>query len=66
MSDDGEEKRLFRDAVRGDVVMQREKFLFYRGVGTFPIPVTAKALGGFSGFSRIRSTRPSWSSGTPR
>jgi hypothetical protein len=30
---------------RGDVAIQREKFLFYRGVGTFPPPVTAKALG---------------------
>lgn len=29
---------------RGTLV-QREKFLFYRGVGTFPIPVTARALG---------------------
>jgi hypothetical protein len=27
-------------------VVQREKFLFYRGVGTFPPPVVAKALGG--------------------
>lgn len=30
---------------RGPVV-QHEKFLFYRGVGTFPPPVTVKALGG--------------------
>jgi len=30
----------------GGVVVQREKFLFYRGVGTFAPPVTVKALGG--------------------
>jgi hypothetical protein len=32
--------------LRGGLVVQREKFLFYRGVGTFPPPVTVKALGG--------------------
>lgn len=31
---------------RGDSLVQREKFLFYRGVGTFPPPATLKALGG--------------------
>lgn len=33
-------------ALRGGSVLQREKFLFYRGVGTFPPPVAVKALGG--------------------
>ncbi len=28
------------------VILQREKFLFYRGVGTFPTPVVVHALGG--------------------
>ncbi len=32
--------------LRGGTIVQSEKFLFYRGVGTFPPPVTAKALGG--------------------
>jgi hypothetical protein len=32
--------------LRGGTVLQREKFLFYRGVGTFAPPVTAQALGG--------------------
>jgi hypothetical protein len=32
-------------ALRGGAVVQREKFLFYRGVGTFPPPVTVRALG---------------------
>ncbi len=32
--------------LRGGAVVQREKYLFYRGVGTFPPPVTVKALGG--------------------
>lgn len=32
--------------LRGGSILQREKFLFYRGVGTFPPPVTVKALGG--------------------
>jgi hypothetical protein len=31
--------------MRGGVVTQHEKFLFYRGVGTFPLPVTVQALG---------------------
>jgi hypothetical protein len=31
---------------RGGTIVQRERFLFYRGVGTFPPPVTVKALGG--------------------
>ena len=31
---------------RGGSVVQREKFLFYRGVGTFPPPVSLKATGG--------------------
>jgi hypothetical protein len=30
---------------RGAPVMQQEKFLFYRGVGNFPPPVTVQALG---------------------
>ena len=33
---------------RGGSVVQREKFLFYRGVGTFPPPVSLKATGGGS------------------
>jgi hypothetical protein len=33
-------------SLRGGTVVQREKFLFYRGVGAFPPPVTVKALGG--------------------
>jgi hypothetical protein len=33
-------------ALRGGTLVQSEKFLFYRGVGTFPPPVTVKALGG--------------------
>ncbi|MBA4065943.1 MAG: hypothetical protein C0501_19940 [Isosphaera sp.] len=32
--------------LRGGTVVQREKFLFYRGVGAFPPPVTVRALGG--------------------
>ena len=32
--------------LRGGTVLQREKFLFYRGVGTFAPPVTVRALGG--------------------
>jgi hypothetical protein len=32
--------------LRGGAVVQREKFLFYRGVGTFAPPVKMKALGG--------------------
>jgi len=34
-----------RDEVRGTIA-QREKFLFYRGVATFPTPVAVKALPG--------------------
>jgi hypothetical protein len=33
-------------ALRGGSVLQRERFLFYRGVGTFPPPVTVRATGG--------------------
>ncbi len=33
------------DLIRGGKVVQHEKFLFYRGVGTFPTPVTVRALG---------------------
>jgi hypothetical protein len=32
--------------LQGGTILQSEKFLFYRGVGTFAPPVTAKALGG--------------------
>jgi hypothetical protein len=32
--------------LRGGTVLQREKFLFYRGVGAFPPPVTVRASGG--------------------
>jgi hypothetical protein len=32
--------------LRGGSILQSEKFLFYRGVGTFAPPVTVKALGG--------------------
>jgi hypothetical protein len=32
--------------LRGGTVVQRERLLFYRGVGSFPPPVTVKALGG--------------------
>jgi hypothetical protein len=35
-----------RGAARGEVTLQREKFLFYRGVGSFPTPVSVKALSG--------------------
>lgn len=40
-------------SVRGGNIVQREKFLFYRGVGTFPTPVAVKALG--SGQVRVRN-----------
>jgi len=30
---------------RGGKLVQQEKFLFYRGVGNFPLPVTVQALG---------------------
>ncbi len=41
-------------AVRGGTVVQRERFLFYRGVGTFPPPVSVRALG--NGTVRVRNT----------
>jgi hypothetical protein len=31
--------------LRGGTVVQKEKFLFYRGVGTFPPPMAVRALG---------------------
>lgn len=40
--------------LRGGSVVQREKFLFYRGVGAFPPPVSLKAMGG--GSVRIANT----------
>jgi hypothetical protein len=40
--------------LRGGKVTQREKFLFYRGVGTFPTPVTVRALG--DGKVRVKNT----------
>jgi hypothetical protein len=39
--------------LRGGTVVQREKFLFYRGVGTFPTPVFVRALG--EGKVRVRN-----------
>ncbi len=39
-------ERYDEHALHGGTVFQREKFLFYRGVGTFPPPVTVRALGG--------------------
>ena len=39
-------ERYDEHALHGGTVIQREKFLFYRGVGTFPPPVTVRALGG--------------------
>jgi hypothetical protein len=42
-------------SLRGGTVVQREKFLFYRGVGTFPPPVTVRALGE----DRVRVTNAS-------
>ncbi|OWK38482.1 hypothetical protein FRUB_07602 [Fimbriiglobus ruber] len=42
------------NALRGATLVQREKFLFYRGVGTFPPPVTLRALGQ----GRVRVTNP--------
>ena len=41
-----------RDAA-GRTTLQREKFLFYRGVGTFPTPVAVRAMG--SGQVRVRN-----------
>lgn len=32
--------------LQGGTVIQREKFLFYRGVGSFPLPVAVRPLGG--------------------
>jgi hypothetical protein len=40
--------------LRGGTVVQREKFLFYRGVGTFPTPVSLRALG--EGKVRVRNS----------
>jgi hypothetical protein len=44
----GDDENAYYDerGLRGGSVVQREKFLFYRGVGTFPPPVAVKALGG--------------------
>lgn len=45
--DEDEDEYYYDDTgLKGGTVLQREKFLFYRGVGTFPPPVTVKALGG--------------------
>ncbi len=41
-------------ALRGGVVVQREKFLFYRGVGVFAPPVAVRALG--TGRVRVTNT----------
>jgi len=47
-----------RDPIlRGGAIVQREKFLFYRGVGTFPPPVTVQALG--EGKVRIKNASDS-------
>jgi hypothetical protein len=43
---DDDEDRYNESELRGASVLEREKFLFYRGVGTFPPPVTVRALGG--------------------
>src|SRR5262249_27903890 len=43
-SDDEDDYRV--SGLQGGTILQREKFLFYRGVGTFPPPVTVKSLGG--------------------
>lgn len=40
--------------LRGGVVLQHEKFLFYRGVGAFPTPVAVTALG--KGKVQIKNT----------
>lgn len=40
--------------LRGGNIIQREKFLFYRGVGTFPTPVNVKALS--DGRIRVKNT----------
>lgn len=34
------------DSIHGGSIAQSEKLLFYRGVGTFPLPVTVKSVGG--------------------
>ncbi|MDY3559602.1 hypothetical protein R5W23_000596 [Gemmata sp. JC673] len=39
-------ERYDEHALQGGTVFQREKFLFYRGVGTFAPPVVVQALGG--------------------
>jgi hypothetical protein len=44
--DDEDDYTIDESRLRGGSVLQREKFLFYRGVGTFSPPVTVKALGG--------------------
>jgi hypothetical protein len=42
---DADEYDYSERGLRGGTVLQREKFLFYRGVGTFAPPVTVKVLG---------------------
>jgi len=44
--DDDDDDYYDERGLRGGTVLQREKFLFYRGVGAFAPPVTVKALGG--------------------
>jgi hypothetical protein len=46
----------YNHALQGGNIVQREKFLFYRGVGTFPPPVTIRAVGG--GRVVIKNTTP--------
>jgi hypothetical protein len=41
-------------SLRGGVIVQREKFLFYRGVGSFELPVSIRSLG--SGKVQIKNT----------
>jgi hypothetical protein len=43
-----------RNLTNGGRIIQSEKFLFYRGVGTFPTPVGVEALGG--GTLRVKNT----------
>lgn len=45
-NNDDDDHPLDERGLRGGSILQREKFLFYRGVGTFEPPVTVKALGG--------------------
>ncbi len=45
-ADDDDDYNYDERGLRGGTILQREKFLFYRGVGTFPPPVTVRALGG--------------------